>query len=421
MGFPIVNFASLPGEHEKCQVDSDIAGLGVIAAFVVAAVMTTGLAVCAAILDILHGTSDAVLPAKTVNKIHKRWGMGLEVKGRYSLTRKMIDRVMLSLADQQLLTGFAIMISFWLRYNDYNDHHRNHVDLVMYLSCLSSSSHLASVITLKRYFKEHSMTARLRMVLIFLYALFLTSSIIITMPFPPFYQALVWLMNHLFSCDDFDCTSTLPYIIFYFLTVVFVFYPFWVAFCQVFEGAKRLSQHGIRTAGHWMSLSPLRPRLHLRQRLSKRSPRLASAMESAGRGITAAFWFVLFGDLHLAFVQQLFFVSISLAFVFLQKFAEPPSPDDDDGPRLCGLNLPSTNVFGFGEILSLIMLVQPAFSAVSTYYGESVPYDSAGWDVLAVGETPKALSEHLVANALAELQIEKLEAENAEDRAAQNV
>ncbi|KAK8162420.1 hypothetical protein IWX90DRAFT_504706 [Phyllosticta citrichinensis] len=366
MGFPIVNFASLPGEHGKCKVDSDIAGLGVIAAFVVAAAMTTGLAVCAAILDILQGHSDAVLPAKTVKRLHDRWGVGLSVKGRYSLTRKMIDRVMLSLADQQLLTGFAIMISFWLRYHDYNDHHRNHVDLVMYLSCLSSSSHLASVITLKRYFKEHSMTARLRMVLIILYALFLTSSIIITMPFPPFYQALVFFLNHVFRCDDFDCASTLPYIVFYFLTVVFVFYPFWVAFCQVFEGARRLSELAIRTTA--TCLAPLCRRLHLHARIAKRWPTAGRALSSTGRGLVAAFWFILFGNLHLAFVQQLFFVSISLAFVFLQKFAEPPQTEDDEGPRLCGLNLPSTNVFGFGEILSLIMLVQPAFSAVSTYY-----------------------------------------------------
>ncbi|KAK7520513.1 uncharacterized protein IWZ02DRAFT_519252 [Phyllosticta citriasiana] len=367
MGFPIVNFASLSAEQEKCQVDSDIAGLGVIAAFVVAAVMTTGLAVCAAILDILQGDSDAVLPAKTVKRLHDRWGVGLSVKGRYSLTRKMIDRVTLSLADQQLLTGFAIMISFWLRYNDYNDHHRNHVDLVMYLSCLSSSSHLASVITLKKYFKEHSMTARLRMVLIFLYALFLTSSIIITMPFPPFYQALVFFLNHVFRCDDFDCANTLPYIVFYFLTVAFVFYPFWVAFCQVFEGARRLSQSAICTVASCLaSLCPRRLDLHTR--IAKRWPASGRALSSVGRGLIAGSWFVLFGNLHLAFVQQLFFVSISLAFVFLQKFAEPPQTEDDEGPRLCGLNLPSTNVFGFGEILSLIMLVQPAFSAVSTYY-----------------------------------------------------
>ena len=82
-------------------------------------------------------------------------------RGKMSLWRKILDRLVLAFADQQLVTGISLLVSGYVKGSSdmqglwhYID--GAHFSLIVYMSYLSSSSHLASVLTLRRYFPTTS-------------------------------------------------------------------------------------------------------------------------------------------------------------------------------------------------------------------------------------------------------------------------
>ena len=74
-----------------------------------------------------------------------------------------------------------------------------HFSLIVYLSCLSGSSHLACVLTLGRYFQQHHFTSVLRVAVIGGYALFLSITIGISRTFEPFFAAIRLPLFHILS------------------------------------------------------------------------------------------------------------------------------------------------------------------------------------------------------------------------------
>lgn len=89
--------------------------------------------------------------------------------------RNVLDRLILSLADQQLVTGFALMLTGWIVY--YGNLNSAHFYPIIYLSSLSSSSHLAALVTLRKHFTENPTLALFRVVIISPFAILLSSSI----------------------------------------------------------------------------------------------------------------------------------------------------------------------------------------------------------------------------------------------------
>ncbi|KAF2145189.1 uncharacterized protein K452DRAFT_356486 [Aplosporella prunicola CBS 121167] len=154
----------------------DISGLGVIISFAFAAVLTTGAAVHAAVLDGMANKEHVVMPKFIADWLSKN--RRPESIRNLEFQRELLDRLMIALADQQLLTGFALLVSaFVLAGKDVNNLESfdskiswAQWDLVVLLSCLSSSSHLACVITLKHYFVKYHTSAWLRIILIILFA-----------------------------------------------------------------------------------------------------------------------------------------------------------------------------------------------------------------------------------------------------------
>ena len=100
------------------------------------------------------------------------------------LWRRVLDRLILAFADQQLITGFALLVSGYFNVfpgvNGDWISNGAHWNLVVYMSCLSSSTHLACVLTLRKYFGIHKVTGRMRVVLIILFSLLLIPSIIVS-------------------------------------------------------------------------------------------------------------------------------------------------------------------------------------------------------------------------------------------------
>lgn len=72
--------------------------------------------------------------------------------------------------------------------------------------------------------------------------------------------------------------------------------------------------------------------------------------------------YYLFLNPLIAFVVQILLAILSAILVLSQKFVKP-----EDAGRFCGLQDEGENVWGFGQTLSVVMLLLPAMSACHTY------------------------------------------------------
>ena len=140
------------------------------------AILTTVASIIAAYLDEVLRAETAFLP-KRLNAIISKNQDHIRIR-RCKFWRVVLERLIIALADQQLVTGFAILITGWIVYSKYIG--GAHFSLVIYLSSLSSSSHLAAIVTLRRYFNDNPALALLRIALISTFALGLAISITIS-------------------------------------------------------------------------------------------------------------------------------------------------------------------------------------------------------------------------------------------------
>jgi hypothetical protein len=72
--------------------------------------------------------------------------------------------------------------------------------------------------------------------------------------------------------------------------------------------------------------------------------------------------YYLFLNPFVAFIVQILLAILSAILVLTQKFAVPEDPK-----RFCGLQDEEENVWGFGQTLSVVMLLLPAITALQTY------------------------------------------------------
>lgn len=127
--------------------------------------------------------ADTAFLPKKVNRLFSKNHNPERIK-RCRFRRNVLDRLILSLADQQLVTGFSLMLTGWIVYHDALD--GAHFALIVYLSCLSSTSHLAAIVTLRKFFEQNQALALFRITIISLFAVLLSVSITLTSAFGPF-------------------------------------------------------------------------------------------------------------------------------------------------------------------------------------------------------------------------------------------
>jgi hypothetical protein len=146
--------------------------------FGIASLLTTIASIAAALLDAAVADPMALLPLWLQDWLSR--GLSTQQIDNRKLWRRVLDRLILSFADQQLVTGFALLASGYHTSFPGVDGNDAHWNLVVYMSCLSSSTHLACVLTLRKYFVKHKVTAIMRVVLIILFSLLLIPSIIVS-------------------------------------------------------------------------------------------------------------------------------------------------------------------------------------------------------------------------------------------------
>jgi len=98
-----------------------------------------------------------------------------EAKRQFVL--RVMDRLILGLSDQQLITGVSILLVGYIKM--VNGVSLYHFSLIVNLGMFSCSAHLASVLSLRRYFQEHSEVAWIRITLMSTFAVLLGISLIL--------------------------------------------------------------------------------------------------------------------------------------------------------------------------------------------------------------------------------------------------
>ena len=315
--------------------------------------MTTIASVAAAYLDEVLRAETRFLP-KRLNAIISKNQDRVRIR-RCRFWRIVIERLIIALADQQLITGFAILITGWITYH--KDIFGAHFTLVIYLSSLSSSSHLAAIITLRKYFGANPALALLRIALITAFALVLAASIAVSHAFRPFYSLLLILVYG--SVNDPTLSKSIAII----LSTWPILWAFWTGIWQIVPEirdrfkvwVKRVWWPPVRAIGSRVC----RPLRFVRYRLSaKASDRLTKCARNT-------LHYIVFLSPGTVFVLQIFFAAISVAMALLQKFA-PGDPDYDQ----CSMDSVDENKMGYGQILAFLMLTLPAIAAVEAYKGE---------------------------------------------------
>ncbi|ERF73172.1 hypothetical protein EPUS_03013 [Endocarpon pusillum Z07020] len=116
---------SIYNSSTKIGPDADIAGVGVISAFVAAA----GLAMIAAFVYSI------------LDNIHPRPNRWCEI----------IEQLIYGLSDQQLVTGLAVLTAGFVRWNTVLTYH---LEIVTDLGFISSNTHLATLAALGKPLRE---------------------------------------------------------------------------------------------------------------------------------------------------------------------------------------------------------------------------------------------------------------------------
>lgn len=299
----------------------------VVLSFVIAALATTLASITAAIIDAALLDQKACLPKWCKRKLNA--GRDPSKMSFHHRWRLVFGALVLSLADQQPVTGSALLI---VAYAKGLNSSGAHFHLVSYMVCLSSSSHLASLITLRKYLEAHTLTRNVRIALIFVFAGALLITILYTAVFQP--------KEDIFSLSGTFLSMSLGW---------FIIWSFWTAGMELVPVWKNRVRQII-----W------RQPIELWDPISSR---LKSVVEqSLQRAIMAGLWYIVFLSPGLVFLLQIVFAAISLGFTLAQKFSVPQA-----GSHLCSLRSSDEDTWGFGQLLPMILLSLPLLSAMEAY------------------------------------------------------
>ncbi|KAM0263742.1 hypothetical protein ACHAQJ_001057 [Trichoderma viride] len=320
----------------------DIAGLGVVLSFVISAFVATAASIAIAILDDDHSTD--ILPRRL-----RAWiSMFAKPKSKKAnqFWRTFLERLILTLADQQLVTGISLPISLYISMSSSLEDlsvvlsFRNaYSALVVYLMLLSSSTHIAMMIVLKHSIKRHRVITNVRITLIILFAgiLLWTVCMSVDFTFLPFYIPLKQLLfRGLISLNTYDVLRRL-------IPGVIMAYVFWVCI---------------------INLIPFRKAFASKFR--------GKTLNKGWRGrLYSVASFCLFSTPFTVFIIQIVVAIISLVFCLGQKFSKaPPIESSDFISEYCGLNEGENNQWGFGQVTAMILLATPVLFSVETYFGQ---------------------------------------------------
>jgi hypothetical protein len=239
--------------------------------------------------------------------------------------------------------------------------HGAHFSLILYICALSSSSHLAALITLRKYFRKYRLIAKIRMTLVVVFALFLLGSFLaaIAMPAAELKEKQGTEVEHQSRVHRLSFLVPMIFIIFGFSTALV---------CILYRPPER----GLPHLPHRTS------DVHIKREsvsaASRKSPkRVCCPIVSCGLALVCN----LFLNPLIAFTIQILLATLSVVLVLSQKFA---TPGDTEKSKWCGLHNAGENTWGFGQTLSVVMLLLPAMCATQTFLEGRQHIREGKWD-----------------------------------------
>jgi hypothetical protein len=220
--------------------------------------------------------------------------------------------------------------------------------LILYVCALSSSSHLAALITLRKYFRRYKLIAKIRIALVIFYVVFLFSSMIAAICMPP-----TAVEHDDGTKEKRSRAQRLSFIVPLFLILV----GFSTALvCILYDPNGK----GSSPAASESSRGSIAGLFRHATDTQRRSMPLLGILAPAHIGLRILYYLLL--NPLIAFGVQILLAILSAILVLTQKFSLPRDP-----MRFCGLQDESENAWGFGQTLSVVMLLLPAMSACQTY------------------------------------------------------
>ena len=313
--------------------------------------MTTATSLAIAVLSGVVLDEDSCLPINFQHALNRRCSARTQARCRRA--KAILERLILALADQQLATGIALIIAGGIKWGQQPDFIRGaHAALIVALTCLSSSSHLAGLMNLRSYLRTHRALAILRLILVALFAHCLSVALRFS---DTAFSRLMDFVGGQFHPNAFVWGLTFP------LPVVPVLYTFWVALIHLLDEARPRVTRAIRGSlwpwarkwlGIGLALAPCRRVLP------------ASAYSRLSKKTKATLWFLVFGHPFVVCICQICFATLAMFYVLAQKFV--PSNDPD---RPCDLTSTDENTWGFGQMLSMLLLVLPLLQGAEILSG----------------------------------------------------
>ncbi|MCJ1388162.1 hypothetical protein MMC18_001007 [Xylographa bjoerkii] len=372
-------------------------GLMVVLSFVISSLITTACSIYAAILDGKILDEKAFLPRYWQDWLHKEITVAVQL--RSLRRRRLLDRLILGYADQQLAIGLCLLISGYIKMGSAGTDYLYgaHFSLIVRQSCLSSSSHLAAVITLRKYLETYRVSGILRVYLVTIYALFLSGSIVAGMTFSPLIETLSMMFKRIFSINFMIPFSKI--FISHALPVLLIIYIFWLAIIQLNSELQRKTERIIRKSCLFCYLFFRLEKIRIRGQ-ARLSTGICKTLSRVKMGVKSMFWKCLFASPFFVFLLQIVFAVISLTATFTQKFMKNPDPGG------CDLTSFEEDEWGFGQTLPMFFLFLPVLSAIETYFEIKVREETT--TVPTTGYTRSAQGSHAAPEPVDGLELQDL-------------
>ncbi len=227
-----------------------------------------------------------------------------------------------------------------------------HFVLILYFCALSSSSHLAALITLRKYFRKYKLIAKIRLILVVVFAACLFASMIAAISMPS-----ITISRKDTGVKKRSRVQRLAFLV----PMLFILVGFGTALVCILHNPDRKSLKS-RTSDPSGPMAQTIRRVadpNLKKQRSFSPP--SHMMEAPAHYGIRLMWFLLLNP-FIAFTVQILLAALSTVLVLTQKFSKP-----DKESTLCGLQNEGVNTWGFGQTLSVTMLLLPAMSACHTY------------------------------------------------------
>ncbi|PVH92786.1 hypothetical protein DM02DRAFT_662608 [Periconia macrospinosa] len=340
MPAPWVMFDSVASYDGNCDAgaEPDIAGVGVVVSFVIASFMTTTASILAMLLDQAFDAKGHFTIRAPIRYIRERL-IDTAWKKDYAW-RPFLDPLIIGLGDQQLVTGYAVLLSAWIKVAQNSlEVQGAHFVLILYICALSSSSHLAALITLRKYLQRYKLIAKIRITLVILFTVCLFASMMAAIAMP---ETVTVSSTGVLERDM--RVRRLSFVV----PMAFMLLGFSTALVAiVYTPADNRSPTLLaRRASGGRSLAMFSP-----------PPRRGSIECPVHRACLRPILVVFLNPL-VAFIIQIVLATLSVILVLSQKFSVPEEPG-----KWCGLQGAKENEWGFGQTLSVAMLLLPTMGA----------------------------------------------------------